>query len=189
MNPRRTAITLFLVTACMTGCNGRYDKPADPVASQGAPSTPKSKTPTPAPLNDVPTHTEDTLKAVEKKYAFQLPADYRKFLLENNGRFPSPNCVTFTEDGRKTASDVFCYLAIGDNPAWAGMEWHLDTLARRLPKDTIPIARDSCGNLWLLAAGNKDAGSVFFWDHGSFATCFHAQTSGTHENKSDHGAR
>jgi SMI1 / KNR4 family (SUKH-1) len=170
MNPRRTPITLFLVMTCMTGCNARSDKPADPVASQGAPSTPKSKMPTLAPLNNVPTLTEDTLKAVEKKYSFQLPADYRKFLLENNGGFPSPNCATFTEDGRKTASDVFCYFAIGDKRPWASMEWHLDTFAPRLPKDTIPIARDSCGNLWLLAVGNKNAGSVFFWDHGSFAT-------------------
>jgi hypothetical protein len=50
------------------------------------------------------------------------------------------------------------------------MEWHLDTFARRLPKNTIPIARDSCGNLWLIAVGNESAGSVFFWDHGSYAT-------------------
>jgi hypothetical protein len=154
----------------MSGCNARSDKPAEAVATQGAPSTPKSKMPALAPLNDVPTLTEDTLKAVEKKYAFQLPGDYRRFLLENNGGFPSPNCVTFTEVGRKTASDVFCYFAIGDKRPWASMEWHLDTFARRLPKNTIPIARDSCGNLWLIAGGNENAGSVFFWDHGSYAT-------------------
>jgi hypothetical protein len=154
MNPRQTPIALILVAACMTGCDAHS----------------KAKTPTLAPLDDVPMLTEDTLKAVEKKYSFQLPDDYRKFLLENNGGFPSPNCVRFTDAGRMTASDVFCYFAIGGKHAWASMEWHLHTFARRLPKNTIPIARDSCGNLWLLAVGNENAGSVFFWDHGSYAT-------------------
>src|SRR5438105_1828158 len=127
-------------------------------------STPKSKIPTLTRLGDAPMVTEDTLQAVEKKYAFQLPDDYRKFLLENNGGFPWPNCVTFTEAGRKTASDVFCYFAIRDKRAWASLEWHFDTFSGRLPKNTVPIARDSCGNLWLLTVGGERAGSVFFWD-------------------------
>ena len=50
------------------------------------------------------------------------------------------------------------------------MEWHHDTYSGRLPKDTLPIARDSCGNLWLLSVGSDHAGSIFFWDHGSFDT-------------------
>jgi hypothetical protein len=126
--------------------------------------------PTVTTFDDVPTVTEDDLKAFENKYAFRLPNDYRTFLLENNGGFPSPNCVTFSEAGRKTASDVFCYFAIGDQRAWASVEWHLETYSGRLPEDTVPVARDSCGNLWLLAVGGGNAGSVFFWDHGSYAT-------------------
>jgi hypothetical protein len=132
--------------------------------------TPKAKTPTLTKLNDVQTLTEDALQTVEKTYGFQLPGDYRKFLLENNGGFPSPNCVTFTDAGRKTASDVFCYFTIGDNRPWASMEWHLETFSARLPKNTFPIARDSCGNLWLLNVGGENHGSVFFWDHGSYDT-------------------
>lgn len=122
------------------------------------------------PIDNVPMLAEDTLQGVEKKYACQLPYDYRKFLLQNNGGFPSPDCVTFKEAGRETASDVFCFFAIGDERAWASMEWHYDTYSGRLPKDTLPIARDSCGNLWLLTVGGESSGSVFFWDHGSYAT-------------------
>jgi len=170
MNPWRTPITLILVVASISGCNAQSDKPANTAANQAAALTPKSKIPALTQFDDVPTLTDDTLKAVEKKCAFQLPDDYRKFLLENNGGFPSPDCVTFTEASRKTASDVFCYFAISDKRAWASMEWHLDTFARRLPRNTVPIARDSCGNLWLLAVGGEKAGSIYFWDHGSYAT-------------------
>jgi hypothetical protein len=50
------------------------------------------------------------------------------------------------------------------------MEWHHDTYSGRLPENTLPIARDSCGNLWLLSVGGDNVGSVYFWDHGSYDT-------------------
>ena len=68
-------------------------------------STPNAKVPTLTRFDDVPTLTEDTLQAVEEKYGFQLPLDYRKFLLADNGGFPLPDCVTFSEAGRNTASE------------------------------------------------------------------------------------
>lgn len=132
--------------------------------------TPKAKTSAFTKFDNAPTLAECDLLALEKTYGFQLPGDYRHFLLENNGGFPSPNCVTFTDAGRKTASDVFCYFASGDNPPWASMEWHFNTFSGRLPKDTIPIARDSFGNLWLLKICGDNHDSVFFWDHGSYDT-------------------
>lgn len=120
------------------------------------------------PIDDVPMLTEDSLEALEQKYECRLTDDYRTFLLENNGGFPEPDCVTFTEDGRETATDVFCFFAIGDERAWASLEWHDETFSGRLPEQTLPIARDSCGNLWLLSVGGEKPGSVFFWDHGSY---------------------
>jgi SMI1/KNR4 family protein SUKH-1 len=121
-------------------------------------------------LNDAPKLTEAALQALEKKHACRLPDDYRTFLLENNGGFPSPNCVTFTEVGHTTASDVFCFFAIGDKRPWASMEWNYDAFHGRLPKSTLPIARDSCGNLWLLTVDNENFGHILFWDHGSYDT-------------------
>ncbi|MFO0938870.1 MAG: SMI1/KNR4 family protein [Gemmataceae bacterium] len=112
-----------------------------------------------------------TLQAFENTCALPLADDYRKFLLENNGGFPSPSCVTFASDaGRKTTSDLFCYFAVGDLPAWISLEWHWQTFSGRLPKDTVPIARDSCGNLWLLKIGGENHDSVYFWDHGTYDT-------------------
>ena len=170
MNPRPTLVILILAAACMPGCDHHSDVPSDATAPQPAISTPKPKMPTFTPIVDVPTPTEASLQAVELKYSCQLPDDYRKFLLENNGGFPSPDCVDFEEAGRKTASDVFCFFAVRDERAWASMEWHYETYAGRLPKDTLPIARDSCGNLWLLGVGSENVGSVFFWDPGSYDT-------------------
>jgi hypothetical protein len=139
-------------------------------AKHATASIPKAKFPTLTKFDDVPALTEGALQTVEKKYGCQLPDDYRRFLLKENGGFPLLDCVPFTEGGRKTASDVFCYLAVCDEPAWASMEWNFDTFSSRLPKDTLPIARDSCGNLWLLKVGGENSGSVYFWDHGSYDT-------------------
>jgi len=112
--------------------------------------------------------TENLLQEFEEKFQCKLPADYRSFLLKDNGGFPSPDCVTFKEDGRTTVSDVVCFHCLGDKLPWASLEWHFETFVGRLPKDTIPIGHDSCGNLWLLNVGAKQGGSVAFWDHGSF---------------------
>ena len=121
-------------------------------------------------MKDAPSLTEDALKAFEQKHSFQLPTDYRNFLLSSNGAFPLPSCVTFEEAKRKTSSDVFCFFAIGDERAGLSMDWHCETFADRIPKNTVPIGRDSGGNLWLLSLRSANAGSIFFWDHGSYDT-------------------
>src|SRR5204862_6472027 len=69
-----------------------------------------------------------------------------------------------------TVSDVYCFHCLGDELPWASVEWHCENFAGRLPKDTLPIGHDACGNLWLLNVGPKYGGTVVFWDHGSFET-------------------
>ena len=110
------------------------------------------------------------LREIEKTYSCQLPDDYRTFMLQNNGGFPTPDCVTFNEAGRETASDVFCFFAIGDERTWASLEWHQESFSERLPAGTLPVARDSSGNLWLLETIGKTKGAMVFWDHGSYDT-------------------
>ena len=177
MRLRSCPIFLILIAVGTLGCNRRSDGPTSGLTSQSAIPTPRFIVPAFAPIDEAPTLTEESLQAVEQKYACRLPDDYRQFLLENNGGFPSPDCVVFTESGHETASDVFCFLAVGDERAWASMEWHSETYADRLPKSTLPIARDSCGNLWLLSVGGENAGSVFFWDHGSYDTFDHTDSA------------
>lgn len=166
MNVRVAASTILFAATCFLGCASRQETPETTVS----PPTSKTTMATFVPIDGAPTLTEDALRQFESKHHCTLPDDYRRFMLRNNGGFPSPDCVTFKEAGRRTATDVFCFQSIGDNRAWASMEWHLDSFAGRLPKDTLPIGHDSCGNLWLLSVGPETVGSVIFWDHGSFDT-------------------
>jgi cell wall assembly regulator SMI1 len=112
--------------------------------------------------------TEDDLQKIEEEYQCELPDDYRRFLLRNNGGFPVPDSVSFKEAGRNTASDVFCFHAVASEGTWNSLQWHHKTFSGRIPKNTLPIAHDSCGNLWVLNVGPDHAGSVIFWDHGTY---------------------
>ncbi len=155
----------------MSGCDGQFvDDPADALGTQSTILEPRTTMHTLEPVANTTKLTEELLQAIEKKYACQLPDDYRKFLLENNGAYPTPDCITFEEAGRKTASDVFCLFAIGEERASLSMEWHLETFSNRLPENSLPIGRDSSGNLWLIGLRGENAGAIFFWDHGSYDT-------------------
>lgn len=123
-----------------------------------------------APIADAPKLTVESLQAIEKKYACQLPIDYCEFLLSNNGAYPSLDCIVFQEAGRKTASDVFCLFAITEDRASLSLEWHYEIYSSRLPENSLPIGRDSSGNLWLIGLNGDNAGAIFFWDHGSYDT-------------------
>jgi len=166
MNLLSATSTMLLATVWLVGCSSQTEEPAKETTNP----TTKTNMAMIKPIDGTPKLTEEMLRQFEEESQSKLPNDYRRFLLQNNGGFPSPDCVTFKEAGRATASDVFCFHSIGDERAWASMEWHHKTFSGRLPKNTLPIAHDSCGNLWLLNVGPDHGGSVVFWDHGSFDT-------------------
>lgn len=160
----------ILILAAASGCNKQSDAPPNSATTPSAIAMPNHTPLTFAPIDGAQALTEESLQAVERKYACRLPDDYRSFLLSHHGAFPSPDCVVFEEAGRKTATDVFCFFALDDQRAWASMDWHIKAFSGRLPPNTLPIARDACGNLWLLSVSGPQVGSVYFWDHGSFET-------------------
>ena len=171
MNRKPTLFILLLSATCMTGCDRKSNEnPSDSSAIQTTLSESNLTMRTLAPIVDAPRLTEDSLQAIERKYACQLPKDYREFLLSNNGAYPTPDCAVFEEAGRETASDVFCLFAIGEERASLCLEWHQETFSKRLPENSLPIGRDSSGNLWLIGLRGESAGAIFFWDHGSFDT-------------------
>ncbi|MCE9546854.1 MAG: SMI1/KNR4 family protein [Planctomycetia bacterium] len=164
MIPRSATSSVLIAAMCLLGCAPQSKEPTNK----------SSNPPTNAqmlkikPIDGAPTLTEDSLREFETNQQCKLPDDYRRFLLRHNGGFPYPDCVAFKEAGRPTASDVFCFHAVDDERPWASMAWHLKTYADRIPKHTLPIAHDSCGNLWLLNLGSDQRGAVVFWDHGTF---------------------
>lgn len=167
LNYRYASVWSMAVLAMVSaiGCSQKRDEvPSPPVqAVRWEPGVVAMK-----PLSGQRKLTEELVQAFERQHKCKLPADYREFLLEHNGGFPTPDCVLVDESGRRTVTDVFCFFALGDERPWASVEWNLDTLAARLPKDTLPIGRDSCGNLWLIGLGGEQAGAVYFWDHGTY---------------------
>lgn len=162
---------LLLTATCTLGCGRRSsDNPADEYTTLSRTLASKPKMPILAPITDAPKLTKGSLQAIESKLGCQLPQDYSEFLLSSNGAFPTPDCVMFDEAGRKTASDVFCLFAIQEVSASLSLEWHRKTFSNRLPQNTLPVGRDSSGNLWLISLRGQHAGAIFFWDHGSFDT-------------------
>jgi hypothetical protein len=163
-------MTMFFAAMCLLGCASQTEQPTKEAARKPAKPGIEPQMAKIEPIEGAPKLTEDALREFEENCQHKLPEDYRRFLLQHNGGFPSPDCVTFKEAGRNTATDVFCFHSIGDERPWASMEWHQKTFSGRLPENTLPIAHDSCGNLWLLNVGPSHAGSVAFWDHGTFGT-------------------
>lgn len=159
------AIIVATLSGCYTeyGANNTADDPSIPVthefdgnAIQSLPGT--------RPIS------QEDLNRFQETFRCQLPLEYQQFLMVSNGGVPTKDCMRFDEAGRTTFADVLCFHAIGDPASHNSVDWHLATFEERIPKGTLPIARDSWGNLWLLAFSKESMGKIYFWDHGSYDT-------------------
>lgn len=101
----------------------------------------------------------DNLDKFESNHSLTLPKEYRTFLLTHNGGAPEPSNVKIIE------SDVQWIYGIHNGENWASLEQHIKTYENRLPSKTLPIANDSCGNIYLLSLRNDSFGEIWFWDH------------------------
>lgn len=102
---------------------------------------------------------EEQLSEFENQLQVTLPKDYRSFLLNHNGGCPVP-------DTNKTPeTDVRQILGLHNGESWASLQDHIDDYKGRIPSDTLPIAYDSLGNLFLLSLRKDTHGEVWFWDH------------------------
>jgi len=105
---------------------------------------------------------------VEKKIGILFPAEYRNFLLLNNGGRPSKTLFAFRKaDGHSSESCVDWFLAIYDGK-YDNFESYYATYKinqARIPFHLVPIAHDPGGNLICISVSGSDCGAVFFWDH------------------------
>lgn len=110
---------------------------------------------------------DEELDALEQKYNFVFPPQYRAFLLRYNGGMPEPYNFTFGE-GAYTDSMVDRFLAVyeGENDNFEDYYrcYKVDDGAR-IPLEMVPIAHDPGGNLINIAVSGPQVGAVFFWDH------------------------
>ena len=110
------------------------------------------------------------LSNLENALGMELPTDYKKFLLENNGgyvpeflctpNFTEVDLVTRKEYTQSSNVDKFYSLSEIEEEISDNMEDPVFSLAY------IPIAYDSCGNIILLDTKKDEAyGYIFFANH------------------------
>ena len=106
---------------------------------------------------------EQTIEAFQGRFGVELPNDYRLFLQEFNGGRPSPRDFD-AADGEEGSSVQFFFTLDEDSPHYV-LTREVERFQDRIPKNTIPVACDSFGNLVLLDVGARKLGAIYFWDH------------------------
>ena len=162
MNRNAVSCGFFIALTTLSGCYEEYG---------GAKQAPESSLSRPRVelggisielLPNVTPATEEVLDHFQEAHRCELPDVYRQFLMKSNGGIPTQDCIEFVEAGRTTFTDILCFHAIGDQSSHNSVDWHLELFEGRIPKDTLPIARDSWGNLWLLVTRGKASGKIYF---------------------------
>ena len=106
---------------------------------------------------------------VENLFGFDLPEDYKSFLLKFNGGRPKPSTFDFIGvDNLKNSTDIRIFFSIRDTEKKAddlenNIAFYWDN--ERLAKSVIPIAADFGGNLISMSISGDNYGKIFFWDH------------------------
>jgi hypothetical protein len=88
-----------------------------------------------------------------------LPEEYRNFLLENNGGVPNPN------ENKKPDTIVTYIFGMHNGEYYASLYKHIDMFTKRLPFNSLPIASDPFGNLFIMSLHPEGFGHIYFWDH------------------------
>ncbi len=106
---------------------------------------------------------ENCLRALEQLWEFQLPKEYRTFLLKYNGGRPKKDTFYFhssNDDG--SVVHVFFGIYKDDN---YNLLMSLTEIGGRYPSDSFPIASDVCGNHICITVKGPNRGKIYFWDH------------------------
>ena len=90
-----------------------------------------------------------------------LPEDYINFLLESNGGEAEPN---FFDDRDLNYIGVSEFFGLEEKKEYSLLK-QKEFYSYRVPKDYLPIASASGGNLICLGISEDKFGQIFFWDH------------------------
>lgn len=102
------------------------------------------------------------IEKFEKDEAINLPLEYKKFLLINNGGYPDRGCFNFSDGRDGSIVDVF--YGISGNKI-ISLKSNMDEYKSRMPSEFIPIGEDPGGNRICLSLRSIDFGKIYFWDH------------------------
>jgi hypothetical protein len=109
---------------------------------------------------------ESDLDGFEKTIGYDLPSDYRQFLLKYNGAKPVPDFfqVPGWQYEESYVSQLKGLLKEKDEKK-VDLARLNDLLDGRLPKGFIAIGSDPGGNQILLSLAGETKGNVYFFDH------------------------
>lgn len=115
-------------------------------------------------IESEPPVSPERIAEVEQTLGIKLPEQYKAFLLKHNGGGPRPSGFLYRRDGEEAQAGLASwFLAIHNGPQENFLDY-FQTFRHRIPRDTVPIARDPGGNLILLGLEGSLQGKVFFWD-------------------------
>ncbi|NRA62979.1 MAG: SMI1/KNR4 family protein [Pseudobacteriovorax sp.] len=107
------------------------------------------------------------LDDLEKKYDFNLPNDYREFMITyNGGRLKPQEFIATYKDGSERPSIVDSFLkVIPKGPCRIESTIiNLQILEKRISRDLIPVAETPFGDLICLGVKGKAKEKVYFWN-------------------------
>ncbi|MDD9266187.1 SMI1/KNR4 family protein [Paenibacillus sp. GCM10023248] len=107
--------------------------------------------------------TEEHIVAVEERYDFILPEDYKDFLLKYNGG--KPKCRKFTtKNGRLTNHLMYFLPLIHNEVLCLAVAFLIFTKENELRFNIIPIGEDPIKNFVCISVAGDDFGSIYYWD-------------------------
>ncbi|HEX8329682.1 MAG TPA: SMI1/KNR4 family protein [Hymenobacter sp.] len=104
------------------------------------------------------------LVAVEQKYQFTLPTDYKAHLLQHNGGRPARR--TFIErqpSGREVKRKISDFYSVGHGKNT--LERSVELLYDQLHPDLVPFGDETGGDVFVLSIGPQDYGAVYYIAH------------------------
>ncbi len=107
---------------------------------------------------------ENEIDQAATRLGIKLPADYRSFLLNQNGGKPSPNEFQMQISSPNNKGILTRLFGICKDD-----RYDLESVAKRyqgrVPKYLLAIGQDPGGNLICLAVSGVNANKIFFWEH------------------------
>ena len=104
------------------------------------------------------------LEAVEQKYGFTLPPDYKAHVLQHNGGWPERRTfIQVDEDGENVERRISNFKPFGQGKG--SFERNLESLRDQLHPDLVPFGSETGGDQFCLSVGPEDYGAVYYVAH------------------------
>lgn len=109
---------------------------------------------------------EPSLVQLEQELGFVLPADYRTFLLQNNGGSFTKR-VFFVDDLKQDVLLDVLYGVTNEKSDELTIASWMEEYGDELHENALIIGADPGGGMLLYITAGEDAG-VYYWDHAHF---------------------